>query len=101
MSAFAPLSSGASNKVGSKGAVIIPGRKLPVGAESKSPAALLPVDHEMAVNKHCDGMPLPSLLDTLKARDGVVLRMTTTICRTTSALREAKSKAKSFAGPLF
>src|SRR5215472_2885208 len=38
---------GASGRSGvpcSKGAVIIPGRKLPVGAESKSPAALLPVD---------------------------------------------------------
>jgi hypothetical protein len=38
-------------------------------------AALLPVDREMAVKRGWDGMPLPGLLDALKARDATVLRM--------------------------
>ena len=75
--------------------MIIPGSKLPAGAESTSPAALLPVDHEMAVKKHWDGMPLPGLLDALKARDGVVLRMDD------DHLPAREKQGESFAGPLF
>jgi hypothetical protein len=42
-------------------------------------AVLLPVDHEMAKKKHWDGMPLPGLIDALKARDATVARMDETL----------------------
>jgi hypothetical protein len=81
--------------------VIIPGSKLAAGAESTSPAALLPVDHEMAVKKHLDGMPLPGLLDALKARDGVVLCMDDDRLPDDKRFRAGEKQGESFAGPLF
>ena len=38
-------------------------------------AALLPVDQEMAQKKRWGGMPLPGLIDALKARDATVVRI--------------------------
>jgi hypothetical protein len=64
-------------------------------------AALLPVDHEMAVKKHWDGMPLPGLLEALKARDGVVLRMDDDHLPDDKRFRASEKHGKSFAGPLF
>jgi hypothetical protein len=64
-------------------------------------AALLPVDHEMAVKKRWDGMPLPGLLDALKARDAVVLRMDDDHLPDDKRFRASDKQGKSFAGPLF
>ncbi len=64
-------------------------------------AALLPVDHEMALKKHWDGMPLPGLLDALKARGGVVLRMDDDCPPEDGRFRASEKQGKSFAGPLF
>jgi hypothetical protein len=62
-------------------------------------AALLPVDHEMAVKKRWNG--LPGLLDALKARGGVVLRMDDDDLPDDTRFRASENQGKSFAGPLF
>ena len=64
-------------------------------------AALLPVDHEMAVKKHWDGMPLPGLLDALKARNATVVRMDDDKLPDDKRFRASDKQGKSFAGPLF
>ncbi|MGA8759993.1 MAG: hypothetical protein WB611_27480 [Stellaceae bacterium] len=64
-------------------------------------AALLPVDHEMAVKKRWDGMPLPGLLDALKARNDVVVRMDDDHLPDDKRFRASDKQGKSFAGPLF
>jgi hypothetical protein len=64
-------------------------------------AALLPVDHEMAVKKRWNGMPLPGLLDALKARGGVVLRMDDKELPSDKRFQASEKQGKSFAGPLF
>jgi hypothetical protein len=64
-------------------------------------AALLPVDHEMAVKKRWNGMPLPGLLEALKARDSVVLRIDDDHLPDDKRFRASEKQAKSFAGPLF
>ena len=55
----------------------------------------------MAVKKHLDGMPLPGLLDALKARDGVVLRMDDDRLPDDKRFRAGEKQGESFAGPLF
>jgi hypothetical protein len=52
----------------------------------------------MAVKKHWDGIPLPGLLDPLKARDGVVLRIDDDCLPDKGP---GVKQGKSFAGPLF
>jgi hypothetical protein len=64
-------------------------------------AALLPVDHQMAVKKHWDGMPLPGLLDALKARNATVVRMDDDKLPDDKRFRASDKQGKSFAGPLF
>lgn len=79
-------------------AVIILGSKCPLACIHIARRSA-PGDHEMAVKKHWDGMPLPGLLDT-KARDGVVLRVDDDHLPTTSASGRRKA-GKSFTRPLF
>ena len=55
----------------------------------------------MAAKKHWDGMPLPALLDALKARDGVVLRMDDDDLPHDKRLRASEKQGESFSGPLF
>jgi hypothetical protein len=64
-------------------------------------AALLPVDHEMAVKKRWDGMPLPGLLDALMARDATVVRLDDEKLPEDKRFRASDKQGKSFAGPLF
>ena len=46
-------------------------------------------------------MPLPALLDALKARDGVVLRMDDNHLPDDKLFRASEKQGESFAGPLF
>jgi hypothetical protein len=46
-------------------------------------------------------MPLPGLLDALKARDGVVLRMDDDDLPHDKRLRASEKHGESFSGPLF
>jgi hypothetical protein len=46
-------------------------------------------------------MPLPGLLDALKARDGVVLRMDDDDLPHDKRLRASEKQGESFSGPLF
>ncbi len=64
-------------------------------------AALLPVDHDMAVKKRWDGMPLPGLLDALKARDATVVRMDDEKLPDDKRFRASDKQGDSFEGPLF
>jgi len=64
-------------------------------------AALLPVDHEMAVKKHWDGMPLPGLIDALKAHDAKVARMDDANVPNDTRFRTSDKQGKSFKGPVF
>jgi len=63
--------------------VIIPDSKLPAGAEIH----IAPSESRNGGQEALDGMPLPGLLDALKARDGVVLA--------------SEKQGESFSGPLF
>jgi hypothetical protein len=62
--------------------------------------ALIPVDHEMAVAKKWNGMPLPELIDALKERDCIVVRMDDPAPPPRSRVRTGPT-AKHFAGPLY
>lgn len=62
--------------------------------------ALIPVDHEMAVKKHWNGMPLPGLIDALKERDCIVVRMDDPEPPPHSRVRVGPP-ATHFAGPLY
>ena len=64
-------------------------------------AALLPVDHKMAHKKRWDGMPLPGLLDALKAHDATVVRMDDEHLPNDPRFRASGKQGKSFTGPLF
>jgi hypothetical protein len=64
-------------------------------------AALLPVDHDMAVKKRWDGMPLPGLIEALKARDGTVVRMDDDHVPNDARFRASDKQGISFKGPLF
>jgi hypothetical protein len=64
-------------------------------------AALLPVDHEMAHKKRWDGMPLPGLLDALKARDATVVRMDDDHLPDDPRFRASNEQGIKFKGPLF
>ena len=64
-------------------------------------AALLPVDHEMAVKKRWEGMPLPGLLETLNAHDARVVRMDDDHLPNDPHFRASDKQGKSFRGPLF
>ena len=55
----------------------------------------------MAVKKHLDGMPLPGLLDALKARDGVVLCMDDDRLPDDKRFRAGEKLCELCAGPLF
>ena len=63
-------------------------------------AAFIPVDHEMAVKKHWDGMPLPGLLTALQERGCAVVRMDKKL-PDDPRFRASGKQAQSFAGPLF
>ena len=62
--------------------------------------ALIPVDHDMAVKKHWNGMPLPQLIDALKERACVVVRMDDPAPPPQSRVR-AGPPASNFAGALY
>jgi hypothetical protein len=62
--------------------------------------ALIPVDHDMAVEKHWNGMPLPQLIDALKERDCIVVRMDDPAPPPQSRVR-AGPPATNFAGSLY
>jgi len=62
--------------------------------------ALIPVDHEMAVRKKWNGMPLPELIDALTERDCIVVRMDDPEPPPQSRIRIGPL-AKHFAGPLY
>jgi beta-lactamase superfamily II metal-dependent hydrolase len=62
--------------------------------------ALLPVDHDMAVRKHWDGMPLPQLVDAFKERDCIVVRMDDPAPPSQSRVRTGPP-ADNFAGSLY
>lgn len=62
--------------------------------------ALIPVDHDMAVKKHWDGMPLPQLIDALKERNCIVVRMDDPEPPPQSRVR-AGPPASSFAAALY
>jgi hypothetical protein len=64
-------------------------------------AALLPVDHEMAVKKRWEGMPLPGLLEALNAHDARVVRMDDDHLPNDPHFRASDKQGKSFRGPLF
>jgi hypothetical protein len=64
-------------------------------------AALLPVDHEMAHKKGWDGMPLPGLLDALKAHNATVVRMDDDHLPNDPRFRASDKQGQSFTGPLF
>jgi hypothetical protein len=64
-------------------------------------AALLPVDHEMAVKKRWDGMPLEGLLDALKAQGVTVVRMDDDHLPKDPRFRASDKQGKSFTGSLF
>jgi len=64
-------------------------------------AALLPVDHEMAVKKRWNGMPLPGLLDALSEKDATVVRMDDDHLPNNPRFRASRELGKSFDGPLF
>jgi beta-lactamase superfamily II metal-dependent hydrolase len=62
--------------------------------------ALIPVDHDMAVKKRWNGMPLPQLIDALKERDCIVVRMDDPAPPLQSGVRTGPSAAE-FAGSLY
>jgi hypothetical protein len=62
--------------------------------------ALIPVDHDMAVKKRWNGMPLPQLIDALKERDCMVVRMDDPEPPPESRVRRG-APANTFAGSLY
>jgi hypothetical protein len=64
-------------------------------------AALLPVDHEMAVKKRWNGMPLPGLIDALRAQGATVVRMDDDHLPNDPRFRASEKQGQSFTGPLF
>jgi hypothetical protein len=64
-------------------------------------AALLPVDHEMAVKKRWNGMPLPGLIDALRAQGATVVRMDDDHLPNDPRFRASDKQGQSFTGPLF
>ena len=63
--------------------------------------AFIPVDHEMAVKKRWDGMPLPGLIDALHDKGATVVRIDDDHLPNDPRFRPGDKQAKSFAGPLF
>jgi len=64
-------------------------------------AALLPVDHEMAVGKRWNGMPLPGLIDALQTKGATVVRMDDDHLPNDPRFRASDKQGQSFEGPLF
>jgi hypothetical protein len=64
-------------------------------------AALLPVDHEMAVKKRWDGMPLPGLIDALRTQGATVVRMDDDHLPNDPRFRASDKQGQSFTGALF
>jgi len=62
--------------------------------------AMIPVDHDMAVKKHWNGMPLQQLLDAFKERDCIVVRMDDPAPPPQSRVRTGPP-AENFAGSLY
>jgi hypothetical protein len=63
-------------------------------------AAFIPVDHDMAVKKRWNGMPLPGLIAALKERDCAVVRIDEALPND-KRFRAGSANSRYFNGPLY
>jgi hypothetical protein len=64
-------------------------------------AALLPVDHAMAVEKRWHGLPSPGLIDALRARDATVVSMDDDHLPNDARFRASDRQGSAIPGPLY